>query len=81
MNLKMTGNVIVRHQSVPDCEWCDKSKDLLDLKGIKYTIIESDKKLFWNLMQETNSKKVPQIILNGKFIGDYNDLLEHFDDE
>jgi glutaredoxin len=32
-------------------------------------------------MQETNSKKVPQIILNGKFIGDYNDLLEHFDDE
>jgi len=81
MNLKITGNVIVRHQSVPDCEWCDKSKDLLDLKGIKYTIIESDKKLFWNLMQETNSKKVAQIILNGKFIGDYNDLLEHFDDE
>jgi glutaredoxin len=81
MNLKITGNVIVRHQSVQDCECCDKSKYLLDLKGIKYTIIESDKKLFWNLMQETNSKKVPQIILNGKFIGDYNDLLEHFDDE
>ena len=64
MNLELRGNVIVRHQSVPDCEWCDKAKDLLDQKNIKYTIIESDKKLFFNLMQETQSKKVPQIILD-----------------
>ena len=70
MNLELRGNVIVRHQSVPDCEWCDKAKDLLDQKNIKYTIIESDKKLFFNLMQETQSKKVPQIILDGKYIGD-----------
>jgi glutaredoxin len=81
MNLELRGNVIVRHQSVPDCEWCDKAKDLLDQKNIKYTIIESDKKLFFNLMQETQSKKVPQIILDGKYIGDYNDLLEHFNEE
>jgi glutaredoxin len=79
MNLEIKGNVVVRHQSVPDCEWCDKAKDLLDQKGIKYSIVESDKKLFYNLMKETNSKKVPQIILDGKFVGDYNDLLEHFD--
>ena len=39
MNLELRGNVIVRHQSVPDCEWCDKAKDLLDQKNIKYTII------------------------------------------
>ena len=81
MNLELRGNVIVIHQSVPDCEWCDKAKDLLDQKNIKYTIIESDKKLFFNLMQETQSKKVPQIILDGKYIGDYNDLLEHFNEE
>ena len=81
MNLELRGNVIVRHQSVPDCEWCDKAKDLLYQKNIKYTIIESDKKLFFNLMQETQSKKVPQIILDGKYIGDYNDLLEHFNEE
>ena len=81
MNLELRGNVIVRHQSVPDCEWGDKAKDLLDQKNIKYTIIESDKKLFFNLMQETQSKKVPQIILDGKYIGDYNDLLEHFNEE
>ena len=48
MNIELN-NVLVRHQSVPDCDWCDKSKDLLDQKGIKYTIIDSDKKFFWNL--------------------------------
>ena len=77
MNIQLD-NVLVRHQSVPDCDWCDKSKDLLNQKGIKYTIIDSDKKFFGRLMQHTKSKKVPQIILNGEYIGDYNDLLEHF---
>jgi glutaredoxin len=46
MDIELNGNVIIRHQSVPDCEWCDKSKEFLDEKGIKYTIINSDKKLF-----------------------------------
>ena len=59
-------------------EFAKDIKDLLDQKGIKYTIIDSDKKFFWNLMQVTHSKKVPQIILNGEFVGDYNDLVEHF---
>jgi glutaredoxin len=77
MNIELN-NVLVRHQSVPDCDWCDKSKDLLDQKGIKFKIIDSYKKFFFNLMQVTHSKKVPQIILNGEFVGDYNDLVEHF---
>lgn len=46
MNIELN-NVLVRHQSVPDCDWCDKSKDLLDQKGIKFTIIDSDKKFFF----------------------------------
>ena len=77
MNIELD-NVLVRHQSVPECDWCDKSKDLVDQKGIKYTVIDSDKKFFGRLMRNTKSKKVPQIILNGEYIGDYNDLLEHF---
>ena len=55
MNIDLNGNVIIRHQSVPDCEWCDKTKELLDEKGIKYTIINSDKKFFGKLMKETKS--------------------------
>ena len=52
MNIELN-NVLVRHQSVPECDWCDKSKDLLDQKGIKYTIIDSDKKFIWNLFAST----------------------------
>ena len=46
MDLKITGNVIIKHKKVPECEWCDKAKELLDEKEIPYTLIESDKKLF-----------------------------------
>ena len=32
MEINLKGNVIIRHQAVPDCEWCDKAKALLDEK-------------------------------------------------
>tara|TARA_Y100000356_G_scaffold45842_1_gene36095 strand:- start:290 stop:550 length:261 start_codon:yes stop_codon:yes gene_type:complete len=81
MNLELNGNVIIRHQSVPDCEWCDKSKEFLDEKGIKYTVINSDKKFFGKLMKETKSTQVPQIIIDGEFIGNYQDLIKHYEKE
>ncbi len=40
MTLDFHGNILIRHQSVPDCEWCDKAKELLDQKEIKYTVIK-----------------------------------------
>ena len=81
MNLELNGNVIIRHQSVPDCEWCDKSKEFLDEKGIKNTVINSDKKFFGKLMNETKSTQVPQIIIDGEFIGNYQDLIKHYEKE
>ena len=81
MNIDLNGNVIIRHQSVPDCEWCDKSKEFLDEKGIKYTVINSDKKFFGKLMKETKSTQVPQIIIDGEFIGNYQDLVKHYEKE
>lgn len=81
MDIKLTGNVIIRHQSIPDCQWCDKTKELLDEKGIKYTIINSDKKFFGMLMKETKSTQVPQIIMNGEFVGDYINLVEYLEKE
>ena len=77
MNITINKNAIIRHKSVPDCEWCDKAKELLDEEGLSYCMIESDKWLFGSIMKETKSKKVPQIIINGEFIGDYNDLVEY----
>ena len=81
MNINLSGNVIIRHQSIPDCQWCDKSKELLDEKGIKYTVINSDKKFFGMLMKETKSTQVPQIIMNGEFVGDYINLVEYLEKE
>ena len=80
MDIELNGNVIIRHQSVPECEWCDKSKEFLDEKGIKYTIINSDKKFFGKLMKETKSTQVPQIIIDGEFIGNYQDLVKHYEE-
>ena len=80
MDIELNGNVIIRHQSVPDCEWCDKSKEFLDEKGIKYTVINSDKKFFGKLMKETKSTQVPQIIIDGEFIGNYQDLVKHYEE-
>tara|TARA_R100000353_G_scaffold166136_1_gene127553 strand:+ start:4873 stop:5157 length:285 start_codon:yes stop_codon:yes gene_type:complete len=77
MDLKITGNVLIKHKKMPDCEWCDKAKELLESKDIPFTTIESDKKLFGELFRLTKSGKLPQIIMDGKYIGQYNELEEY----
>ena len=81
MNLDLKGNVIIRHKSVPNCEWCDKAKALLEEKKLPYAVIESDKWLFGALMKETKSTTVPQIIMKGEFVGDYNGLVDYLESE
>ena len=77
MNIELNGNVIIRHQAIPDCDKCDNAKKLLDEKGLKYSIINADKKFFGNLMKQTKSTQVPQIVINGEFVGDYDQLKEY----
>ena len=81
MNLNLTGNVIVRHQSIPDCQWCDKAKELLEEKGKKYSVINSDKRFFGEVMKQTKSTSVPQILIKGEFVGDYLHMVEHLEKE
>ena len=78
MNVELSGNVIIRHQAIPDCEKCENAKKLLDEKGLKYTVINADKRFFGNLKKQTKSTQVPQIVIDGEFIGDYIDLQNHF---
>ena len=59
---------------VPDC-----GVYLLDEKGMKYSIITSDKVFFGTLMKATKSTQVPQIIIDGEFVGNYQNLVEHFE--
>ena len=81
MNIDLQGNVLIRHQSIPDCQKCEDSKKILDQNKIKYTIINADKKFFGSLMKITKSPQVPQIIINGEFIGDYDHLVKYLNKE
>ena len=81
MNIDLQGNVLIRHQSIPDCQKCEESKKILDQYKIKYTIINADKKFFGSLMKITKSTQIPQIIINGEFIGDYDHLVEYLKKE
>ena len=81
MKIDLQGNVLIRHQSIPDCQKCEESKKILDQNKIKYTIINADKKFFGSLMKITKSPQVPQIIINGEFIGDYDQLVKYFNKE
>ena len=81
MNIDLQGNVLIRHQSIPDCQKCEESKKILDQNKIKYTIINADKKFFGGLMKITKSTQVPQIIINGEFIGDYDQLAKYLNKE
>ncbi|XP_047131822.1 glutaredoxin-2, mitochondrial [Hydra vulgaris] len=65
------------------CGYCDKAKELLNTMNIKYKCIELDKmeppeggKLTFELMKKTNCRTVPQIFINGSFIGGYTELLD-----
>ena len=51
---------------------------LLNMKGVSFTTIYSDKWFFGDLMKVSKSQSVPQIIMNGEFVGDYNNLVEYF---
>ena len=46
MKIDLQGNVLIRHQSIPDCQKCEESKKILDQNKIKYTVINADKKFF-----------------------------------
>ena len=43
--------------------------------------INADKKFFGSLMKITKSTQVPQIIINGEFIGDYDHLVKYLNKE
>ena len=81
MNIDLQGNVLIRHQSIPDCQKCEESKKILDQNKIKYTIINADKKFFGSLMKITKPTQVPQIVINGEFIGDYDQLVKYLNKE
>ena len=65
MDLKLSGNILIKHKKLTKCEFCEKSETLLDMTGVSFTTIYSDKLFFGDLMKVSKSQSVPQIIMNG----------------
>ena len=68
--------------SKPDCPYCVKAEKLLQLKG--YEIEERKIGFGWNREQlfeaVPNAKSVPQIFLDGKYIGGHDDLVKYLNE-
>ena len=62
------------------CHFCEMAKDLLKQKGIEYE--ERNIALDWKVEQlleaVPGARSVPQIFLDDKYIGSYDNLVEHF---
>ena len=70
--------------SKPACTYCDKAKALLKRLGHQYTEKVVTKDLSLEELFEEIGKQVrtiPQIVIDGKHIGGYNELKEHFINE
>jgi len=70
------GNYIIGHFTYPKCPSCEQAKELLREKNIQYMFIQADKKLFGKVMGVTKSTLVPQIFMDGEYIGGYDELEE-----
>ena len=62
------------------CSFCEMAKTLLTQKGIEYE--ERNIALDWKIQDlleaVPNAKTVPQIFLDDKYIGNYDNLVEYF---
>lgn len=66
------------------CSYCKKAKELLDNSEFKYKLVEIDldlnkDQLKEELITKTNMKTVPNIFIDGKSIGGYNELLDYIE--
>jgi len=67
-----------------NCTYCEKAKNLLKSLGLVYTEkkfedFKSTEKLFEEIGK--NVRSMPQIKINGKLVGGYNQLIEYLADK
>jgi glutaredoxin-related protein len=73
--------MIYKVYSKNDCPWCVKAKDLLNSLGIEYEELHYDKDFSKDDLREligpNLSLTVPQIFVQSRRIGGYEDLVEY----
>jgi len=62
--------------TTPFCPYCRRALKLLDNKGVNYTNhdVSINRPLFNAIMAQTGWDTVPQIFIDGKFVGGCDDL-------
>lgn len=71
----MSEGIIIYSKDV--CPYCIKAKNLFDLKKVPYTEInlsEQPEELATMLERSNGARSVPQIFINGQYIGGCDDL-------
>lgn len=58
------------------CPYCDHAKELLDQKGLAYKEVNVDENPndLREMVEKSGRRTVPQIFINGKHIGGFDDL-------
>ncbi len=64
--------------SINNCGYCEAAKSLLKSKNLEFTEINinDDAQKRMELVEKTHHRTMPQIFIDGKFIGGYTELKE-----
>jgi glutaredoxin len=66
----------------PQCPFCDKAKQICEVKGFEYTYKSLDTDYTREELLETfpDARTVPQIIVDGKKVGGYNNFMDYLEE-
>ncbi|MFP6625885.1 MAG: glutaredoxin 3 [Deltaproteobacteria bacterium] len=66
----------IRVYTTPACGYCRRAKQLLEQKGLDYTEIDvsRNEEALAEITALSTQKTFPQIMINGRVIGGYNEL-------
>nr|WP_086938936.1 glutaredoxin domain-containing protein [Thaumasiovibrio occultus] len=85
MSLNQYANLVITQ---PNCPYCVKAKAILDQRGVEYTTLvlgtDLEKQAMIDFVFEkaqVTVNTVPQIILNGEYVGGHDDLVAKLERE
>lgn len=71
-------NSLIEIYTVQNCGWCYMAKEMLQSHGLEYTEhdVKAGSKTAREMMRRTRSRDVPQIFVDGEFIGGCHELKD-----
>jgi glutaredoxin 3 len=74
-------NSSIEIYTIRNCGFCAMAKEMLQSHGLKYTEydVKADSKKAREMMRRTRSNSMPQIFIDGEFVGGCHELKELLD--